>query len=93
MTVKRNRRKKVVYEIVVKNVKNYIGETGRTLSKRIKEHKYAVCSMNMNNAIARHSWSRDHCANWEGSTNTGLEEHHVKSKILEGVKIQNKQIK
>ena len=42
----------------VMNVKkSYIGETGRTLSKRIKEHKYAVCSMNMNNAIARHFWS------------------------------------
>ena len=37
---------------VINVKKSYIGETGRTLSKRIKEHKYAVCSMNMNNAIA-----------------------------------------
>ena len=67
---------------------SYIGETGRTLSKRIKEHKYAVCSMNMNNAIAKHSWFTSHHANWEGSTVIGLEEHPVK--MLEGVKIQNK---
>ena len=70
--------------------KSYIGETGRTLSKRIKEHKYAVCSMNMINTIARHSWSMGHRANWEGSAVIGLEEHPVKRKILEHVKIQNK---
>ena len=61
-------------------------ETGKILSKRIKEYKYAVCSMNMNNAIARHSWSTGH--HWEGSTIIGLEEHPVKRKILDGVKIQ-----
>ena len=95
MTIKKKHKKEdkkgVVYEIPCQKCeKSYIGETGRTLSKRIKEHKYAVCSMNMNNAIARHSWSMGHHAKWEGSTVIGLEEHPVKRKILECVQIQNK---
>ena len=96
MTIKKKQKKEdrkgVVYEIPChKCEKSYIGETGRTLSKRIKEHKYAVCSMNMNITIARHSWSTGNRANWERSTVIGLEEHPVKRKILlEGVKIQNK---
>ena len=86
MRVKKNEKKEdnkgVRYEILCQKCKkNYIGETGRTLSKRIKEHKYAVCSMNMNNAIARHSWSTGHRANWEGSTIIGLKKHPVKRKI------------
>ena len=95
MTIKKKQKKEdkkgVVYEILChKCEKSYIGETGRILSKRIKEHKYAVCSMNMKNAIARQSWSTGHRANWEGSTVIGLEEHPVKRKIFEGIKIQNK---
>ena len=50
-------------------------------------HFFTFC-MNMNNAIARHSWSMGHPENWEGSTVIGLEEHPVKRKILEGVNIQ-----
>ena len=46
-----------------------------------QKNKYAVCSMNMNNAIARHSWSTDHRANWEGSTVIGLDEHPQKKNI------------
>ena len=46
------------------NVKKKLHRGDRKdISKRIKEHKYAVCSMNMNNAIARHSWSMGHRAN------------------------------
>ena len=48
------------YHIV--NVTNvYIGETGRRVKK--KEHKYAVRSMGMKNAIVRHSGSTGHRAN------------------------------
>ena len=69
---------------VINVKKKLLGETGRTLSKRIKEHKYAVCSMNMINTIARHSCSMGHRANWEGLTVIGLGEHPIKRKILEG---------
>ena len=31
--------------------KIYIGETGRNLQERLKEHKYAVKTANMNNGI------------------------------------------
>ena len=38
----------------------YIGETGRTLQKRVAEHKYAVGRHDVRNGIAVHAWSNDH---------------------------------
>ena len=34
----------------------YIGETGRTLQKRVTEHKYAVQRHDVKNGIAVHAW-------------------------------------
>ena len=48
-----DRRKGVIYEIPCKDCeKLYIGETGRTLKKRVSEHKQAVRKFNMNNGVA-----------------------------------------
>ena len=60
MTIKKKQKKEdkmgVVYEIPCHKCKqSYIGQTGRTLSKRIKEHKYEVCSMNINNLLVHGS--------------------------------------
>ena len=43
----------------------YIGETGRNLQERVKEHKYAVKRRDENNGIAVHAWFEDHMINWE----------------------------
>ncbi len=43
----------------------YIGETGRSLDKSIKQHKYAVRTANYNNAIAKHGWDQSLFFDWE----------------------------
>ena len=55
-----DRRKGVIYEIPCKDCeKLYIGETGRTLKKRVSEHKQAVREFNMNNGVAAHVHNED----------------------------------
>ena len=84
MRVKKNEKKEdnkgVRYEILCQKCKKKLHRgDGKDTFQKIKS---AVCSMNMNNAIARHSWSTGHRANWEGSTIIGLKKHPVKRKIL-----------
>ena len=42
----------------------YIGETGRSLQKRMMEHKTAVRRGDRNNGNAVHSWDEDHRTDW-----------------------------
>ena len=44
-----------------------MGETGRTLLKRIAEHKTAVKNYDKKNGIAVHVITTKHQMNWEGS--------------------------
>ena len=49
--------------------KSYIGQTGRTLLQRIKEHQRAVKTMNKDNsALAEHAWSEHQHIAWEDAT-------------------------
>ena len=62
------KKKGVVYEIPCKDCdKCYIGETGRTLMKRMTEHKLAVRCGDTNNGIAVHAWDAQHHVDWEGA--------------------------
>ena len=62
----------VVYEIPCQDCeKVYIGETGRSLQKRMMEHKAAVRRGDRNNGIAVHAWDEDHRINWEGANIKG----------------------
>ena len=45
----------------------YIGETGRTMQKRVTEHKTAVWKYDKNNGIAVHAWRADHRIDWEAA--------------------------
>ena len=52
------RKKGVVYEIPCMDCEQvYIGETGRTMQKRVTEHKTAVRKYDKNNGIAVHAWN------------------------------------
>ena len=44
----------VIYQIPCSCGEIYIGETGKTITERVKEHKMSVCRMNTNNSIAVH---------------------------------------
>ncbi len=47
---------------------SYVGETGRTLECRIKEHKRSVANQDKSNKIAVHHMLTQHQMNWEGAT-------------------------
>ena len=66
----------------------YIGETGRSLEVRLKEHKYAVRTANMNNGIAAHAWNSQHPVNWDGARVRCFEQHMWRRKVLEAIVIQ-----
>ena len=63
----------VVYRIPCADCdKSYVGQTGRNLSVRIKEHKKAVETFNTDtSALAEHVLSKDHHINWEETTVIG----------------------
>ena len=46
----------------------YLGETGRTLEKRLSEHKGAVKRNDTKNGIAVHAWKTQHKVDWESAT-------------------------
>ena len=51
----------VIYEVPCKDCQCvYIGETGRTMEKRLSEHKNAVMKNDTKNGIAVHSWTKQH---------------------------------
>ena len=59
---------KGVYRINCNNCdKFYIGETGRSLADRIKEHKYDLRNNNLNNAMFVHSLDNGHSFNFNNA--------------------------
>ena len=42
-----------------------MGETGRGLEVRLKEHQRAYRDMSDNNVLVKHSWNNDHQINWK----------------------------
>ena len=45
----------------------YIGQTGKELSLRIKQHKYCIRMGNINNALFLHRNDNNHNINWLGA--------------------------
>ena len=57
-------KKGVVYEVPCMDCnRSYIGETGRSLKKRLVEHKSAVKRYDTKNGIAVHAWEHQHRVN------------------------------
>ena len=83
-------RKGVVYEIECGCGHSYIGETGRTLNTRIKEHKYAVRRYDPNNGISVHANATMHNMKWEDARIIGVEENTLKRKHKESLCIAEK---
>ena len=83
-----DRRKGVIYEIPCQDCeKVYIGETGRTLKKRVSEHKEAVRKFNMNNGVGTHVHNEDHRIDWEGAKVIGQQEFYWKRRVTEAIMI------
>ena len=80
----------VVYRIPCQDCKaSYVGETKRTLQKRITEHKYAVKNNDRNNGIAVHAWDKSHRPDWEAAEILEVEPQHTRRRVLEAIWIKN----
>ena len=61
-------KKGVIYEVPCGECDHvYIGETGRTLRKRLTKHKAAVKKQDQKNGIAVHAWKSGHQVEWESA--------------------------
>ena len=81
-----DRKKGVIYEIPCKDCeKVYVGETGRTVKKRLYEHKQAVAKFDMNNGVAVHVHKEDHQIDWEGTRVVGQQEFYWKRRVMEAI--------
>ena len=65
----------------------YIGETGRNLEMRLKEHRYAVKRQDDKNRITVHAQESGHDVDWEAARVRMYEEHLTKRKVLESILI------
>ena len=61
-------KKGVMYQIPCAEYDSaYTGETGRTLEKRLSEHKGAVKRHDVKNEIAVHAWTKQHKVDWQAA--------------------------
>ena len=83
--------KGVVYSIHCECGKEYIGETGRTLTQCMSEHKRAVKNGDNNNALAVHVKQSSHNILSDQTSIVTREEHWTRRKIKEGITIKEKE--
>lgn len=64
--------------------KVYVGQTGRTLDKRLKEHKRALTSGNLTqSAVAEHAAQESHTINWNEAQVVDVQPHYHQRCLLE----------
>ena len=66
----------------------YIGETGRTLRKRMTEHKAAVKRQDQNDGIAVHAWKIECRPDWEAARVKATAIHYWKRRVTEPLHIR-----
>ena len=88
-TVEQMKMKGVVYEVPCGECDQvYIGEMGRNLRERLKEHQYAAKKKDLKNGIAAHACQQQHRVDWSVAKVRCTEQHHWKRKVLEAIHIQ-----
>ena len=68
--------------------RKYIGQSGKLLSKRLKEHKYNVRTGNEQSALFMHMQNYDHNINWNESAVIYNCNKHIERLLVEGVIIK-----
>ena len=67
----------------------YIGETGRNLSLRHKEHKTNCEKAELEKSVvAKHSWTNDHRIKWNEAVFFGTENHKFSRKMRKSIEIE-----
>ena len=83
------KRKGVVYKIPCQDCDQvYVGEMGRTLKRRIAEHKFAVRKKDEDNGIAVHVSKSKHKIDWENADITGSEPWYWRRRVKEALRIR-----
>ena len=60
----------------------YIGETGRNLSKRLKEHKTNCEKAELDkSAVAKHAWTYDHSIKWDEANILAIDSHRFETSL------------
>ena len=78
-----------IYEIPCKQCnKRYIGQSGKSLEVRLKQHKYNVRTGNMQNALFIHMNDSNHGINWAMSKEIIFCKEIVKRNLIESCIIQ-----
>ena len=86
------KKKGVIYEVPCQDCECvYIGETSRTLEKRLSEHKNAVKKHDTKNGIAVHSWANQHQVDWEAAKTREVEGNYWRRRVLEALHIHREQ--
>ena len=88
--VKYDQKNGVVYKVDCECGQTYIGETGRSMEVRMKEHRRAVLQDNKNNGIAVHANNTMHDIQWSSAEVLHSESHWYKRKVLESLYINDK---
>ena len=79
----------LIYKIPCKDCSDfYIGQTSKSLTKRVQQHKYCVRSLNDNNALFLHSVDSSHAINWENSNKVVRCNDYTKRIIMESALIK-----
>ena len=87
------KKKGVVYQIPCADCNCvYIRETGRTLEKRLSEHRGVVKRNDMKNGIAVHAWKTQHRVDWEAATVKQVEMSYTQRKIIEAIHIKKQKV-
>ena len=74
----------VVYQVPCKDCEDiYVGETGRSLGTRIKEHQNNVKKFNPNSLIFNHLLENDHSIDWHNSKILAQSSHQKPRQFLE----------
>ena len=67
----------------------YIGETGRNLSKRLKERKTNCEKAELDkSAVAKHAWTYDHRIKWDEANILATDSYRFSGKMRESIEIE-----
>jgi predicted GIY-YIG superfamily endonuclease len=85
---KQSTNKEVIYSIPCECGKEYIGETGRPLLTRVKEHKAALKKgETISSKLVEHAWEMDHNFMWDEAKAIGRESNWKARKFHEALEI------
>ncbi len=67
----------------------FTNETGRNLSKRLKEHKTNCKKAELDkSAVAKHAWTYDHRIKWDEANILAIDSHRFSRKMRESIEIE-----